>query len=51
MKAAPDGAGLHDYAAGLRACRVINAFRSYIQPKFSSYAERRKFIRDEFQAL
>jgi hypothetical protein len=37
--------------AWLRACRDLNAFWSYIQPKFPSYAERLKFIRDEFQAL
>jgi hypothetical protein len=37
--------------AWLRACRDLNAFWSYIQPKFPTYAERRQFIRDEFRAL
>lgn len=35
----------------VRACRDLGAFWSYIQSKFSSYAERRSFIRDEFQGL
>lgn len=35
----------------IRACRDLGAFWSYIQPKFPSYAERRAFIRAEFQGL
>jgi hypothetical protein len=37
--------------AFVRACRDLPAFWSYIHPKFRSYAERRAFIRDEFQGL
>ena len=37
--------------AFIRACRDLESFWSYIQPKFPSYAERRAFIRAEFQGL
>ena len=35
----------------VRSCRTIPEFWSFIQPKFPSYAERRQFIADEFDAL
>jgi hypothetical protein len=35
----------------VRACRDLSAFWSFIQPKFARYAERRAYIRDEFQSL
>lgn len=35
----------------IRACRDLGAFWAYIQPKFPSWAERRTFIRGEFQGL
>jgi len=35
----------------VQSCRTIPEFWSFIKPKFPSYAERRQFIADEFDAL
>jgi hypothetical protein len=35
----------------VRSCRNLPEFWSFIQPKFKSYAERRGYLRDEFEQL
>jgi hypothetical protein len=35
----------------VRACRDLAEFWSFIQPKFPSYAQRRSYLRDEFDPL
>lgn len=37
--------------AWVRRCRNLDQFWGFIQPKFPSYAERRKFIWDDFRSL